>query len=408
MSALDLLARPSLAPVWAAARRRLEGNGGRLTATPVAVHGLDTDGRDALAGILGIARPSQDPVRVRLTVLDAALRRSAAGAGLIDVLERLGPPLRDRRAERASQDAGRDELEADAIDLLVAAGYQGADAWVARLRRTGLLTRIGDGTDARLLLRQAATVLGRLDQAGSLAALAASTVHDSHALDRARPLGRLVSDALAFVDGVPPPATAATWRALWERHGVACDALSSDVLVLNLRPSRSGSLAARVLGSLADAGEPGRLTLRFVEREAIAVPAGTRVHVCENPAVVAAAAEGLGATSRPIVCVAGQPGSAALSLLRSLAVSGAELAYHGDFDWSGLAIANHVLAVTGASPWRFCAADYRSAVGSASLRLSGRVVSASWDPGLTPAMETAGVAIHEEQVLDRLVSDLVP
>lgn len=405
MSVLDLLAGPSLAPVWTAARRRLEGNGSRLTAAPIAVAGLDAEGRDALAGILGVARPSEEPVRVRLPALDAALRRSAAAAGLVEVLERLGPPLRDRRAERVARAAGRHELDAEAVDVLAAAGYPGAEAWVTRLRRTGLLARLGDGPDASTLLRQAAAVLGRLDQGGSLAALAASTVHDSHALDRGRPLGRLVCDALAFRDCVSPPATATAWRALWERHGIACDALSSDVLVLNLRPV-PGSLAAAVLEPLADAGEPGRLTLRLVEREPVRVISGTRVHVCENPAVVGAAVDNLGVASAPLVCVAGQPSSAALALLRALAGSGADLAYHGDFDWGGLAIGNHVLATTGAAPWRFGASDYRAAAPEASLPLSGRTVRATWDPALAPAMEEAGVAVHEEQVLDRLLDDL--
>jgi uncharacterized protein (TIGR02679 family) len=402
----DALARPALAPLWRAARRRLERNGGRLTAVPVTVAGLDAEGRDALAGILGVPRPPDEPVRVRLPALDAALRRSAAGTGVVEVLEALGPPLRDRRAERAVQAADRDELRTEAVDVLAAVGFDAAEGWIARLRRTGLLARLGD-VDARPLLRQTAAVLGRLERGGSLAALAASVAHDSHALDRGRPLGRLVCDALAFADGVPPPATVSEWRALWERHDIACDDLSSDVLVLNLRPS-PGTLAAGVLGALADAGEPGRLTLRLVEREDVVVPGGTRVHVCENPAVVAAAADALGAAAAPVVCVAGQPSSAALALLRTLASSGAVIAYHGDFDWSGVAIGNHVLAVTSGLPWRFMGADYRAAASGASLPLTGREVAASWDPDLAPAMRDAGVAVHEEQVLAALIDDLAP
>lgn len=405
MNGLDLLARPALAPVWMAARRRLEGNGGRLTASPVAIAGLDAEGRDTLAGILGVPRPSEEPVRVRLPALDAALRRSVAGVGLLDVLERLGPPVRDRRAERASQAAVRDELESEAIERLSAAGFGEAEAWVARVRRTGLLTRLTDGGDVRVLLRQAATVLSQIDRGGSLAALAASAVHDSHALDRGRPLGRLVVDALAFADDAPPPATSRAWRTAWERRGIVCDDLSSDVLVLNLRPV-GASVSASSLGLLAEAGEPARLTLRLVEREPLAVPAGTAVYVCENPAVVSAAADALGGAAHTLVCVAGQPSVAALALLRSLAGSGAEVAYHGDFDWSGVAIANHVLAATGGRPWRFGALDYRVAATAASLPLGGRSIMASWDPELKPAMEEAGVVVHEEQVLDQLLDDL--
>jgi hypothetical protein len=38
--------------------------------------------------------------------------------------------------------------------------------------------------------------------------------------------------------------------------------------------------------------------------------------------------------------------------------------------------------------------------------LTGSPVAASWDVELMPAMMRAGRAIHEEQVLDELLSDL--
>jgi uncharacterized protein (TIGR02679 family) len=394
------LARPALAPLWVAARRRLEGNGGRLTEAPLVVTDLDAAGLDALAGILGTARPPAGPVRISLPKLDAALRRSVAGTGVVGVLEALGGPLRDRRAERHAARMERDALHDVAVTRMAA--LPDAEGWVERLRSIGLLRRLSEAGDPLELIEQAAAVLGSLAAGGTLAGLAATVTGDSHALDRDRPLGRLVVDALAFTDGVPVPASAAGWRALWAEHGIACDDLSSDVLVLNLRLGDAGVLG-RVLGELADAGEPARLTLR----QAAGVTATTagRIFVCENPAVVAAAADRLGASSAPIVCVSGQPSTAALALLRALAAGGADLAYHGDFDWGGIAIANLVLARAGARPWRFTAADYRSAAGS-GLPLGSRPVAASWDPTLLPAMVELGVAVHEEQVLGDLLADL--
>ena len=129
-----------------------------------------------------------------------------------------------------------------------------------------------------------------------------------------------------------------------------------------------------------------------------------RVYVCENPTVVAAAASRLGASSAPLVAIEGQPKTAARLLLAGLARSGIRLLYHGDFDWAGLRIANLIMARHGAKPWRYRAADYLASNGG--TRLEGEPVAASWDPELGPAMAREGRAVHEEQVLSELLSDL--
>ena len=175
---------------------------------------------------------------------------------------------------------------------------------------------------------------------------------------------------------------------------VVCDDLSCDVLVLNL----PGWPA-----------EPLRLTLRQTSSWRAGPPAGGIVFVCENPAVVAAAADELGDRSPTVVCLDGMPSTAALVVLDGLVAAGATVRYHGDFDWRGLAIAG-VLArkVPGAQAWQFGAADYRSALsrGLGSVALTGRTASSPWDADVGAAMSEAGVAVYEEQVLDELVGDL--
>ncbi len=80
--------------------------------------------------------------------------------------------------------------------------------------------------------------------------------------------------------------------------------------------------------------------------------------ICENPVVTAEAADRLGAAAAPLVCVGGQPGVAAMTLLRNLAENGAKLRYHGDFDWGGLRIGNVVFGRLPVVPWRFDTAAY--------------------------------------------------
>jgi uncharacterized protein (TIGR02679 family) len=262
--------------------------------------------------------------------------------------------------------------------------------------------------------------------------LAATTLGSSHALDPGRPVATLVLRALARLAGPvqPGPSTAAERRELWERAGVVLDELSSQVLVLGLRPAErldaplEAAPVTEALRALAAAGEPARLTLRQLGRLRAAgtpfdLPSNRVVRVCENPVVVAAAADRLGTSCPPLICPEGVPSLAARDLLTALVRQGARISYHGDFDWPGVRIAGQVaelLAEVGVpeafAPWRFGAADYRRALassgsaGATGAPLGGTPVPTPWDLGLAPAMAEAGVAVEEEAVLDDLLAEL--
>ncbi|MDT3395396.1 DUF2399 domain-containing protein [Streptomyces sp. B1866] len=140
------------------------------------------------------------------------------------------------------------------------------------------------------------------------------------------------------------------------------------------------------------------------------LPAGTLIHICENPRVVEAAADA--ACVRPLVCTSGSAATVVLTLLDALAATGCRFAYHGDFDWPGIALANRIIRRYEARPWRMGAEDYErlaarsQAEGIPQLSLDGQPVGAAWDPDLAPAMTALGVALHEEATLDLLVDDL--
>jgi len=88
--------------------------------------------------------------------------------------------------------------------------------------------------------------------------------------------------------------------------------------------------------------------------------------------------------------------------------AGSELAYHGDFDWPGIAITAKVIDRHGARPWRMTAADYLSGVkaGDTAVALKGDPVPTPWEPGLRETMHATGRAIYEETVADQLLADL--
>jgi uncharacterized protein (TIGR02679 family) len=231
--------------------------------------------------------------------------------------------------------------------------------------------------------------------------LAARLIGNAHALDDGTPLAQVVLRALACAGGVDVPVGVAARRALWERYGVSADSVSATCLTLGLRPVADGARERR-LRAAAAAGDPVHLTRWDVRRTALALEPGSTVLVCENPHVLEAfAGQGGGAF---LVCVAGEPNLVALDVLTALRSGGADLLYHGDFDWPGIAIANRLIATVGVEPWLMSAADYRPAARVDGPRLVGAPVEPSWDPALRAAMERLGVAVHEEAVLDALLS----
>ena len=138
-----------------------------------------------------------------------------------------------------------------------------------------------------------------------------------------------------------------------------------------------------------------------------------RVRICENPVVVAAAADELGARCQPLVCVGGQPSAAGWRLLELLAGGGAEFSYHGDFDWGGIRIAGAVRHRVNWRPWRYDHVAYEAAVSAAHAlaplaRLVGDPAATPWQPELAAVMRHRNLRIEEELTLDALLQDLSP
>src|SRR5207248_1641251 len=115
------LSPPPLAQVWAAARTRLERNGLQVAGTLTL--DLDEVAAERLSGLLGRPVEAGTGRRVKLAELDSALRRSAAGQGLITVLELLdGRPLIDRAAARQDAHAQWTQVWQDLDGALAASG----------------------------------------------------------------------------------------------------------------------------------------------------------------------------------------------------------------------------------------------------------------------------------------------
>lgn len=396
-----------------------------------------------LRGSVGRRRPSAEERRaverllgrptgrggftLRLEDLEERLRHAELAENLADVVQAVVGLVENRRAQR---DAHRQRIRALLVDASKQDPRPALARWLASRRNWVLLRRWGkeEGAAERLVQR-ALAVLARLPADRILLQeLALDVTGDAHALDPGHRLATLVIAAVAEMAGEGGDEDsgreldwhdAAGWRDLWSRVGVATDDLSAPVLVFGLRGlGRSGddSPFGRLLDLHYEMGDPCRLSLRQLVRHEkdlhhlLAARPVDVAFVCENPAVVLAAAERVRHPAAPLICLEGQPATAARRLLDNLAESGTRLRYHGDFDWPGLRIANLVMKRHGAEPWRYDAAIYErlNDAHAAGPELVGPKVEASWDVRLGSAMAKRGRAVHEEAMLDELLEDLEP
>ncbi len=385
-----LLGGDELAPLRRRLRKRFDA--GEPPPDGFTVTNLARIEAEALAGLLGRRQRPRASMRLSHAELDTALAAAGIADNLQAALEILDGPITDTAAARENHRRVWTGAFAQTADSRLA-------AILAEAKTRGLVKRLaaGDIDTARNLIKQTDRVLACLPAEGvALARLAADTLGDAHALDTGQPVSTLVRRALAGSDNATRP------RELWAGQGVLVNELAKPVATLNLAATGNDP-CSQLVRTAAATGEPLHLSLRSLSRNRPAWQAQQHVFVCENPEVLAAAAETLGPDCPPMVSLDGQLSAAPRMLLDQLVAAGAQFHYHGDFDWGGLRIANHAISRYGALPWRFSAAEYRPHDGP-SLR--GEPVEAIWDNELATRMQAAGTAVHEESRLDELMADL--
>jgi uncharacterized protein (TIGR02679 family) len=389
-----------------AARRSLERTGGSLSAA-ITVKQPDDAERKAIIGITGQYRPeSAIQIAVRLADLDAAVREST-GQGLKELLAQIGPPVKDRPADRRRLADGR-EVTVRSLENSSLSDRDWFRAWLTEIAADGTLTKLVNAADTDRA-GQAVRVLESIERRAEpiqLAELAAATTGDTKALNHGTTLATLVLRALALRASISRPSTTEQRRELWDSCGVIVDDLASRVLVLNLAAGGDG--LGEWLTDASTRGVPFYVTLQQLIAMPVAPQSEMTVHVCENPAVLRRAAADLGPRSRPLICTEGQPSTAFHRLAAAITNASGTLRYHGDFDWPGVAIANSVIKRHSASPWHMTAADYQEATREDTdhVKLSGAPQPTPWDPALADAMAAAGRAVYEESVADALIADL--
>lgn len=396
----DVLENHGWRRLLGAARRRLERTGGVLDGS-VSVARPDDAERRVIIGITGRHRPTGvASIRVRLSDIDGALR-AAHGEGLLEVLAKRGP-LRNRPAERETE--ARDKtaaLDAAALQCPRHCDERWFADWLEQLSSDGTVTRLVRRNEGELF-GKAGEVLQRLPAEGlPLSVLAERATGNTKALNGTS-LAGIVVRALALWQGVAGASSPAERRALWENAGAIVDDLASQVLVLNVR-ARESHVVATWLHDAADFGIPFRLTLHQLTLDPV-TPRANDIFVCENPAVLRAAAGELVASCATLICTEGQPSAACHALLRG---AEGQVRWRGDFDWTGLRTTAMAIDRYAAVPWRMGSGDYATAlVSGESEPLKPPPAPSLWDTRLAEAMDASGRAVMEERLIPDLLSDL--
>jgi len=352
----------------------------------------------ALASLLGRPLRYANSLQVDVRLVDAAFRNAGIATSLRDALVQLDGPITNLATTRLT-------LQALWSDVLSACANRELIELLQAPAGIGLLKRLSRQSPpaALQLCHRVEAVLQRLPASGmTRSQLAAEVLGDAHALDSGQPTATLVLAAWRQViagtdanhDCVDIEATegsemgldngAERDRDVWAKAGVLVNELARPVLFLNLPVRDAGNYGQ-------SSGEPVYASLRSLLRSPSSWDvADCRVYVCENPNLVAIAADRWGSHCAPLVCTDGMPAAAQRCLLSQLAKARAQLFYHGDFDWPGVRIGNHVMREHGAQPWRFGASDYEAAVeGASSLgqALTGKAARACWDEGLMTGVQ---------------------
>jgi uncharacterized protein (TIGR02679 family) len=384
-----LLGGAELSDLRVRLRRRYELGPADGKLPSIQVGKLNQTERAALASLVGRKGGVAASIIIDVNAVDRALSDAGIAPSLRAALELLDGPIVHRETEL-------NRIRDSWASVLASCSHTDLIAYLSSPVNFGVLKRLSDNQadSASVICRQTEDILRRLPAVGTpRAQIAAELLGDAHGLDSARPVATLTLAVLRSRSSTDTGDDRDTWAAV----GILVNELARPALFLNVPCS----------GLPISPGEPQYVSLRRLARRPPDWAVASRpILVCENPNLIAILADQLRTACPPVVCVDGHLGAAQRTILKQLKESGADLRYHGDYDWPGISIANYVIAKYGAVPWHFSAADYVAAAKSApqlAIPLSGRPVIASWDADLTTAMTKTGIKIEEEAVAERII-----
>jgi len=386
-------------------------------------------------------------IRVKLSDMDSALRRSRFGCSLPDLLAAFFPdqPLITRPQQRAAHASHQDQfrhalqaiLEAQLPDTQrrqwLLEGQHGLEWLFARYKNAS--------TDEQE--RQLATIgyvvalLNQLPNPASperLALFSQRTSGDPHSLDPGQPAGRLFLQALSDLAGESsalPSQGRVQELHLYQSVGLLVDTISSNVAAFHLAGATNVDGSPDPLITAAGARILLLPLCQLLQWQAIS-SATSNIYVIENPQVfeeVIASLPSLpslqdvnstGNTQRQalpptIICTSGWPSVAALTLLDLLLSTTPvnRLHYSGDFDVKGLQIAAYLMERYPGRcfPWHIDAEAYTLAMKADGIPARQReleILAAlpAVFSSLVKTMQAQGKWAYQEGIAQLLITDV--
>ncbi len=352
--------------------------------------------RRELASFLGKAPYHNTTIKIRLSDIDAALRRSGFACTLPEVLSAFFPdqPLITRKEQRAAHNIHQSDFHVALQTIMLQEldetrgrhwleqGQHGMEWLYTRYKNTPK-----DEQERQLqLIRIVAHALNELPNSNAperLALFAQHTSGNPHMLDADTAAGRLFLLALHDLLSTPAQSTTnenedAAFSAqpsrdrieavrLYANANLLVDTISSNVAAFNLLKATYHNGQIDPLLQAAGA-RVVLLPLRQIQEWQHITPAKTSIYVCENPQVFEEILARCPPEHTPpsLLCTSGWPSVAAILLLDLLLAQSPanHLYYSGDFDLKGLQIAAYLLAryPGRCHPWRFDADAYTVAL----------------------------------------------
>ena len=267
--------------------------------------------------------------------------------------------------------------------------------------------------EAELLVEEVCRALRLIRQEPGirLAVLADRLTHNPHAFDRNTMAGKLLIQALHFLQDGMECKTAEELLQLYYAAGIRPDDISSFTTVYGIHFfTEQGEHPA--YRAFVGAGEPCVVTLSNLSRIRRADAKGKAVYVVENQMVFSHLCEALAGAECGLICTSGQIKTASLMLLDLLCESGCQIFYSGDLDPEGIGIAQRLFArhPHQVQPWHMAKEDYlraRSEEGVSQERL--QKLNRVQDERLQDVKEAVLAeqkAGYQERLLAELLTDL--
>lgn len=323
--------------------------------------------REYIGGLLNKRFSQGEALKISLTEMDVALRKSGFHCSLADLLTAFFPeqPLITKKQIQEQkikqQEDFREQLEATAYSfphdakgrLWLTQGEYGLNWLFSRYKRT-IDVDTSKQEQCLKIIHIVASAVSQLPVPGSnmrIAVFAQRINADPHTFDRNREEGRLLLYALADLvmlqDGEKHiPQDRVTIAYLYERVGLMTDTISSNIAIFKLAHAFYMNGICDPLIEAAG-GRVLLLPLRQISDWKECEASEENIFVVENPQVFEELVDVLSPLEHAptLLCTSGWPSAAAYKLLDQLVKHNHRLRIHysGDFDLKGLQIAASLL-----------------------------------------------------------------